>query len=263
MKKAPLTIVSILFYSTIFAQQTNTCLFIGTFEKNKRGICGDYELVHKEIKDNADYNIKRIQFLEEHKGLSPNTRFIDKNESVICYQYEKKISGWNCNSNVISNKTGKSIEDCNKQLAKQQAENPKDFTTQPKIIFTWQGKGNDLNTYSEDFGGLNGKFTSGSTATQTIIVAQFTNKTKDKLARVSLKTANGTQTVEFIYPGESFSKKYETENLDIKVIYLDSKKPKPTDDVINKIKNFVRKGIINENGQLKSMPSSTITGVRG
>jgi hypothetical protein len=252
-----------LFCITVFAQETKPCLFIGTYEKNKKGICGDYELVHEEIKDYADYNIKRIQFQEEHKTQSPSTRFIDKNENVIAYQYEKKIAGWNCNSNVISTKTGKSIEDCYKQLADQQAKYPNDFTTQPKIIFTWQGKGNRLAAYSEDFGGLNGKFTTGNTATKTIIVAQLTNNTKDKLACVFLTTDNGTETVEYIRPNDSFSKKYDTEKLGIKVVYLDNVYPNPTIEVINAMKNFVRKCIINENGKLKTMPTGTITGVRG
>jgi len=90
MKKTILTIGSILFYIIVFAQETAPCLFIGTYEKNKRGICGDYELVHEEIRDYAEYNLKRIQFQEEHKTQSLYAHFIDKNESVIAYQYEKK-----------------------------------------------------------------------------------------------------------------------------------------------------------------------------
>lgn len=262
MKKPILIIVSILFCVTVFAQETKPCLFIGTYEKNKKGICGDYELVHEEINDYADYIIKRIQFQEEHKTQSPSTRFIDKNESVIAYQYEKKIAGWNCNSYVISTKTSKSIEDCYKQFADQQAKYPKDFTTQPKIIFTWQGKGNVLARYSEDFGGLSGKFTSGNTATKTIIVAQLKNYTKDKLACVVLKTDNGTETVEYIHPGDTFSKKYDTKKLDINVKYLDNN-VEPTDDAINTIKTFVRKSIINENGKLKTMPKTASSGIRG
>lgn len=262
MKKTILLIVSTLFCIAIFAQETKPCIFIGLYDKNKRGICSDREIVHEEVKDYDEYVIKRNQFDEAHKTQNPNTRFIDKNENVIAYQYEKKIAGWKCNSNVIGIKTSKSIEDCYKQFADQQAKYPKDFTTQPKIIFTWQGKGNSLAVYSEDFGGLNGKFTSGNTATKTIIVAQLTNNTKDKLACVVLKTDNGAETVEYIYPNDSFSKKYDTKKLEIKVIYLDNE-VEPTDEVINAVKNFVRKRIINENGKLKTMPIGTITGVRG
>ena len=261
MKKIFLITVSILFCITVFGQETKTCLFIGTYEKNKRGICGDYELVQVEIKDYADYNSKRTQFLEDHKKQSPNTRFIDKKESVIAYQYEKKIAGWACNSNVISLKSGKSIEDCYLQLENEQAKYPKDFTTQPKIIFTWQGKGDRVATYNEDFGGLSGKFTAGNTATKSIIVAQLRNNTKDKLACITLQTDDGTVTKEYIHPGNTLSKKYDTQKLDIKVSYLDSK-IEPTEEVLTKIKNGVRKLIINEKGTFKTK-TVVSTGVRG
>jgi len=171
------------------------------------------------------------------------------------------MAGWNCNSNVISIKTSKSVEDCFKQFADHQAKYPKDFTTQPKIIFTWQGKGNRIATYSEDFGGLNGKFTSGNTATKAIIMAQLTNKTKDQLAYVVLKTDSGVETGEYIYPGDSFTKKYDTKNLDIKVIYLDNK-VEPTEEAIHTIKEFVHKSIINENGKLKTIPPTSSSGIR-
>lgn len=263
MNKIVLTIFSFISCLTIFSQEVKPCLFIGTYEINKKGICGDYELVHEQVMDYADYVIKRIQFNEEHKTQSPNTKFIDKDESVIAYQYEKKISGWGCNSNVISTKIGKSIEDCNQQLADQLAKYPKDFTTQPNIIFTWQGKINGTAQYTKDFGGLNGKFISGNTATKTIIVAQLTNSTIDKTAYVLLKTDNNLETVEYINPGATLTKSYETKNLEIKVIYLDSKKPKPTLDIINSIKDFVRERVTNENGKLKSKQILAGVGVRG
>lgn len=262
MKKTALTIISFLLSLTVFAQEVKPCLFIGTFEKNKRGICGDYELVHEVIKDYADYVIKRIQFQEEHKTQSPNTKFIDKNESVIAYQYEKKISGWNCNSNVISTKIGKSIEDCNKQLADQLAKYAKDFTTQPKIIFTWQGIGKSKAQYTTDFGGLNGTFTSGNTATKTIIVAQLKNNLKDKIAYIYLKTDSGAETVEYINPGATLTRKYDTKNLDIKVIYLDKSKPKPTVDMIQKTKNWIGERVTNKEEAIKGVVLAGV-GVRG
>ena len=262
MKKLLLTIVSMLFCMTVFAQEAKPCLFIGTYVKNKRGICGDYELVQEGVDNYADYVIKRTQFDREHKTQSSITRFIDANQSVIVYQYEREIVGWKCNSNVISAKTGKSIEDCNKQLAKQQAENPKDFTTQPKIIFTWQGKERSLATYTEDFWGLSGKFTSGNTATKSIIIAQLTNNTINKVARVTLKPDNGTETVEYIYPGSTLTKKYDTKKLDIKVNYWD-RNVYPNEEVLTDIKNEVRKLIINDNGKIKSKEIIGSIGVRG
>jgi hypothetical protein len=262
MKKISLTIISFLFYFSVFAQEAKPCLFIGTYEKNKRGICGDYELVHEEIADYAEYAIKRIQFQEEHKTQSPSTKFVDKNESVIAYKYEKKISGWGCNSNVISTKIGKTIEECNKQLADQLAKSPKDFTTQPNIFFTWQGIGKSKAQYTTDYGGLNGKFTSGNTTTKSFIVAQLSNNTTNKIAYVLLKTDDGIETLEYINPGAILTKKYDTKNLEIKVIYLDSKKPKPSVGVIQKTKEWVGEKIINENGNLKSEKMGS-SGVRG
>ena len=91
-------------------------------------------------------------------------------------------------------------------------------------------------------------------------MAQLTNNTKDKLAYVLLKTDSGLETVEYIASGVKFSKNYDTKNLDIKVIYLDNK-VEPSIDVINGMKNFVRKIIINDNGKLKSKPLASI-GVR-
>jgi len=259
--KSPILVF--LFISFLsFAQEVKPCLFIGTYEINKRGICGDYEMVHEQVMDYADFVIKRIQFQEEHKTQSPNTKFIDKNESVIAYQYEKKISGWGCNSDVISTKTGKSIEDCNQQLADQMAKYPKDFTTQPKIIFTWQGTGKSIAQYTTDFGGLKGTFTSANTATKTIIVAQLKNNLQDKIAYIYLKTDSGAETVEYINPGATFTNRYVTKNLEIKVIYLDKSKPKPTVDMIQKMKDWVGERITNKEEAIKGVVLAGV-GVRG
>lgn len=262
MKKTTLTIILFFFCITIFAQEAKPCLFIGTYEINKRGICGDYELVHEEVMDYADFVIKRIKFIEEHKTQSPSTKFVDKNESVIAYKYEKKISGWGCNSNVISTKIGKTIEECNKQLADQLAKSPKDFTTQPNIFFTWQGIGKSKAQYTTDFGGLNGTFTSGNTASKTIIVAQLKNNLKDKIAYIYFKTDSGAETVEYVNPGELFTKSYNTKNLDIKVIYLDKSKPKPTVEIIQKTKNWIGERVTNKEEAIKGVVLAGV-GVRG
>ena len=250
MKKIFTSLTLVFCCTNIFAQQAKSCLFIGTYEKNKRGICGDYELVHEEIKDYTEYAIKRTQFQDEHKNQSPNTKFVSSNESVICYQYVKKNSGWNCNSNVISSKTGKSLEDCNKQLADQLAKYPKDFTTQPNNIYTWQGKGSSGNEYVKDYGGLNGKFITANTSTKNAIVVKLTNTTTDKLATVLFRTDDGKIIVEYIYPGSTFTKKYDAKKLEVQVLYQDSKVPEPI-NVMEFIKSHVRDLLENENGELK------------
>lgn len=266
MKHSILTLGIFLFCTTLLAQETNSCLFIGTYEKNKRGICGDYELVHEEVADYAEFVFKRIAFEKEHTTQRPNTKFINANESVIAYQYEKKVSGWGCNSTVISTRTSKSLDECNRLMEADVAKYPNDFTTQPKAIFSWQGKGKNgtqTSKYSKDYGGLTGDFTSANVGSKSFIVAQLSNKTKEMIAYVLLKTDSGTETVEYINPGATLTKKYDTKNLDVKVVYLDRKKPKPTVDFIKTMKNQVRETIINENGKIKPMPTATTTGVRG
>jgi hypothetical protein len=114
----------------------------------------------------------------------------------------------------------------------------------------------------EDFGGVYGKFTSGNTATKSIIVAQFTNKTTDKTAFVSIKTDNGYESVQYISPGNTLTKSYNTKNLEIKVIYFDSQKPTPSLDIIQSTKEYVRDKVTNENGVIK-IEKTASSGVRG
>jgi len=142
MKKTFLTSIYFFLILNIFAQETKLCLFIGTYEKTKRGICGDYELVHEEVADHAEYVIKRIAFEKEHKNQWPSTKFISSKECVIAYQYMKKVSGWNCNSTVIATRTSKSLEECQKRMDESVAKYPNDYLTHPNPIFSWEGKNN-------------------------------------------------------------------------------------------------------------------------
>ena len=251
MIKTIVVIASILWCTNLFAQQAKPCQFIGLYDKNKRGICSDRAMISEEVKDYAEYMLKRATFIELHKKENPNTRFITEKESVIVYEYEKKISGWNCNSRVISIKTGQSINDCNKQLADQLTKYPNDFTTQPKTIFTWQGKALSGSEYSKDYGGLTGKFITANTGTRNIIVAKFTNRTADKLATVLLRTDDGKMWVEYVYPGNTLTKKYDAKKLEVQTLYQDDKTPKPSSGVIDFVKGLAREALENEDGVLK------------
>lgn len=251
MKKTIVAVASILWCTNLFAQQAKPCQFIGLYDKNKRGICSDRAMVNEQVKDYAEYMEKRTAFNEVHKKENPNTRFISENESIIAYEYEKKIAGWNCNSKVISIKTGKSIDDCNKQLADQLTKYPNDFTTQPKTLFTWQGKGSSKSEYTKDYGGLEGKFIAANTSTRNIIVAKFTNQTSNKLATVLIRTDDGKMTVEYVYPGSTLTKKYDAKKLEIQTLYQDDKTPKPSFSVIEFVKGLVREALENEEGVLK------------
>jgi hypothetical protein len=131
-----------------------------------------------------------------------------------------------------------------------------------KVIDNSTIEKNSKSVMSEDFGGLFGTFTSVKNDTKSIIVAQFINKTTDKTAFVSLKIDNGYETVQYITPGSTLTKSYNTKNLDIKVIYFDSQKPTPSVDIIQSTKEYVRGKVTNENGKIKSEKMGQM-GVRG
>ena len=263
MRKGCLTTLVIFICVNLFAQQAKPCLFIGLYDANKRGICSDREMVHEEIEDYFDYVVKSKAFNELHKTQNPNTRFIGPEECVITYRYEKEISGWKCNSNVVGIKTGKTLEDCNKQLADQQVKYPKDFTTAPNMLFTWQGKGKNKSEYSKDFGGVSGRFISvKGNGGKDLIVAKFRNKLKDKTAILLLQTDAGIMLQEYIKPGELLSKSFDTKKLEIQVIYQHVDSPSPFLKVKEFIKEKFKEQIINDKGLIKSTKDGSI-GVRG
>ena len=264
-KKTILLIALTLMCLNIFAQEVKPCLFIGRYDKIKRGIiCSDRAYVQKGVNDIVEYEQIKKQFREEHKMDNPSTDFVSSKQCVIVYEFQQKISGWDCNPLAYNLKTGLTIESCEKELVAYVAKYPKEFKTQPKIIFTWQGKGEtQKQTITEDFGGVAGKFYLVDKPNEgALVVAQLSNKTTDKLATILLQTADGKMIVEYLNPGETLTKKYDTKKLEIQVIYQDSKTPKPELNVIKFVKDQARKQVTNENGKLKSTKIGSI-GVRG
>ena len=255
--------ISFFFSLQVLGQETKANLFVGIYESAKKGICSDYAYVSEEIGNYAGFAIKRKQFYETHKN-NGRTQFVDKNQAIIIYQYGKKISGWNCVSNVISFKTGKSLEECNKQLTEEVAKNPQDFLTDPKTVFSWQSVSITENTsqYEKDFGGLKGVFLSASTPSKSIIVVKLTNTTKNKSAYVQLTTDGGKKHVEYIGSELTLTRKYDAKNLEISVVYEDSKKPKQSFELIQFIKSKVRDRVTSEEGKIKSVANS-VGGSRG
>lgn len=128
----------VLFFCINLTAQENKKLFVGIYEKNKRGICGDYDFINMEVTTYAEYGTRRSQFKEAYKNSS--ALLVESHEAIIIFAYEKKMDGWNCKSDVRSYITAKSVEDCNKLLADKVAKSPKDFTTPPRVIFTWGKK---------------------------------------------------------------------------------------------------------------------------
>ncbi|MDP3915765.1 MAG: hypothetical protein Q8R96_18725 [Bacteroidota bacterium] len=264
MKKSISIITLLLLSFNLLAQDVKPCLFVGLYDSNKKGVCSDRAMLHEDVADFAAYKTKRTDFNAEHQTENPQTYFVAANECIITYEYEKRIAGWGCNAKVIGTKTGKTIEDCNQQLADQLAKYPRDFTTAPNTTFTWQGKGTNTSEFTKDFGGLKGKFRSGNTATKSIILAQFTNQTKDKLATIELSLDGGAVIKVTVNPGSTLTRKYDAKKIEILVEYTDIAAPESSFDIIENTKQKVHEIIINENGKLKPMPSSSGgPGVRG
>ena len=274
-KKTILLITLTLSYINIFAQESKPCLFIGRYDKDKT-YCSDKGWVHEEVKDKQEYELKRTEFREKHKadvGMTYPTDFFSEKECVIVYEYQRRNGSFNCDQTFVNLIRGNSVESCKDQLAKQIIKNGKDYyLSQPNIIYTWQGKGEtQKQSIIEDFDGVTGKFSLLTNQKgDKKVLAQFSNTTSDKRAILYIKTAEGKiLDNEYILPGGTLTKTYDSKSLEINLIYdgsIESKKPSLVDDV----KEIIRKTIIIENGNLKVgtrdkkfMKISTSAGPRG
>lgn len=247
----------ILLCLNCLAQDTKSWLFIGRYNTTHKGFCSERGWVKEEIADIKEYELKRIQFWKEHEKDEPNTEFVTAKECVIVYEYQVYRVGWNCSPKVIGLKKGSTIESCNKQLADYVAKYPKEFTTQPNIVYSRQGKGeNQRQTITEDFGGVSGKFYVLENPGGGELLASFlTNNTKDKLATIVIETPDGKKDVQYLAPGGTWQKKIDTKQVNISVSYQDSKEPKPEFNFIEFGKKLTKKSsIVNENGKVKSEP---------
>ena len=154
MKKIILSISLIAFsWMTVSAQGSKPGHFIGTYDKDeggKTGVCSDRGLERQEVADSKEYQILTNDFRQKYKTQSPTTYLISGDEAFIVYEYETRVGGWNCTIKTIRVKTGKTIENCKQKLADDLAKSPKDFTTQPVIIFEWAGKGDQTITNNSD-----------------------------------------------------------------------------------------------------------------
>ncbi len=134
--------------------KSNTALFIGTYNIEKKGICSSKVYIMENVKDKTEYETKRIAFKESHKNdesFCTGTRFVSDKECVVIYKYQQRISGWNCSPTVYSIKVGKTLEYCTDEMNVYFEKYPKEFTSAPEIVFsrcnTPQGNKTDCPTY--------------------------------------------------------------------------------------------------------------------
>lgn len=141
-KKSISLIVFTVICLNLFAQETKPFLFIGRYNTNKTN-CSNQGWVHKEVKDRQEYELERLQYREEHKadvGMTYPTDCVSEKECVIVYEVTRINGAFNCTQTFINYIKGFSIENCKEQLAARVAESPKDYPTQPKIIFSRESK---------------------------------------------------------------------------------------------------------------------------
>ncbi|MCU7619180.1 hypothetical protein NZ698_18530 [Chryseobacterium sp. PBS4-4] len=241
--------------------QEKSGLLIGIYEKAKRGICSDYGYETQEVQDYADFVIKKTEFQKKHINTS-RIAFVENKESVLIYRYEKKISGWNCSSDVVSFKTGKSMEECQKQLSDQLAKNPGDFTTDPKTLYSWSGKAEDRSVYTKDFGGIKASMLSADTKTKSIILAKFKNTTINQTAYIQVITDQNVEFQEIVEPGITLTKKYDAKTMEVSILYQKSNLPKKPFNPVGFVKSKLREKFTNGKNKIESK-SMTAVGIRG
>lgn len=132
-----------------------------------------------------------------------------------------------------------------------------------RVIPVIENETDGKSVLNEDFGGVQGTFTLGSLNEKDIIVAQFKNVTNTQLAKIEITLDNGMIVNEALAPGNILTTKYSAKKIAIKIKYETSNKPKSSTEILNVIKEVVRKQVTNENGVLKSTDVMGFTGVRG
>jgi|GEM_PF-4630834 len=115
---------------------------------------------------------------------------------------------------------------------------------------------------TEDFGGVTGKFhLVDKPKGGDFIVAQLTNTTQGQTAIVLIKTDDGELHREFLNPGNTLTKKFDSKTIELQITYQTSTTARQL-DMVGYVKEVVRKMVTNNNGDIEVTPIGSI-GVRG
>lgn len=249
--------VNICLYSQQSAAPAKPCLFLAKYNTKGAGICADRGIKKAEVTDFKEFSELEQQFKSEHKDDAPFCFFISAKESIIIYEYDHPIPGYDCEPHIVNYKSGSSVENCEKSLFDDYSKYPKDYAAKPVIIFSRgpvevksEAK---VTSLSKDFDGLKGKFKVGNNpGDNDVIVMQLTNPFKDKTAVVVVKTSGGKRSQVFIRPGETLTKSYETETLDLYFGYVKQGTNELEFNAMDYIKDKVRTVIIKQKDGLKA-----------
>jgi len=119
--------------NTSVAQMGYEYLLVATYEipeSGKSWMCRDFALIQEKVADKISFDKRRKEILQQYP-VFPVVRFINPNQAVLAYEYEKKEAGWGCTKKVISVLTGKDLDILKNEMEKTMANRP----SSPKIVF--------------------------------------------------------------------------------------------------------------------------------
>jgi hypothetical protein len=177
------------------AQMEYEYLLVATYEipeSGKSWMCRDFALIQEKVADKASFDKRRKEILQQYPGL-PNVRFINPNQAVLAYEYEKKEAGWGCTKKVISVLIGKDLDILKNEMEKTMANRP----SSPKIVFQRTAiNDNGYYVVSQNWDGIEVKYRfakSGSLGEFAVI--QIKNPLTDKAATIAALRKSGINQV--------------------------------------------------------------------
>lgn len=261
----------------IYVKAQNAYLLMATYEKKLPGvtwICQDQVLIQESFSDINSYEIRKKELYQQYKDKNISFKLITPGESVMVFQYDKAISGWNCTKNVISIRTGKDLIACQQQIDNDVKKWPNDYKTIPKAIFQRDATvQNGKVIAKQNWDGLDIEFTSVTLRSgEQFVVVRAKNTLSDKTAMIgtflilnSNQEINNKPTQEHrLDPGQSISFQLRpAADYKLGLQLIENSKTGKSFSVIQWVKEHVRaqvtkKGSVNEN-----KGRNAVLGVRG
>jgi hypothetical protein len=239
-------------------------LLVATYEIRESGkswMCRDQVLIQEKIADKISFDKRRKEILQQYAGLSPFVRLINPNQAIIAYEYQKKITGWNCTKKVISVIVGKDLDICKNEMEKTMTNKP----SPAKIVFQRTAiNDNGYYVVSQNWDGIEVKYRfakSGSPGEFAVI--QIKNPLTDKAATIVALRKSGINQVNLGKPIQEItlepgmSANFTLKTPDDYILAMKFDKPGNTGekerDVIDWIMGYIRSEVTKD---YKALPQS-------
>lgn len=253
-------VVLVLASSAGYLAKAQKMLFVGMYDvkgSNKIYWCLDGSFEQQTIETLGEYEVLRKQFYLKYKGLSPSTKLVKSDESIIIYEYDTYWPGFKCTKRVVSFVVGKSRLDARFKM--DNLEKKKDWVSQPSEIFTWSGE-SQYETIIEDYNGVRVKFILGKAAGgKEVIALQFKNTHREKAAVIVYKPSDSDQVETVVLqPGGTLTRSARTgTGIDMQVNYTDKTKTSP--EAIQKLRDFIGNTLMIKDGKFQKSEKKITT----